>query len=352
MSHAARAFLLATIVAALSLSPTAGAVGAVGAEAASNGPQLVLTGQDAWVPVGGTFTMALLATGAVDGLHLTLTVHDRVVSRSAFDATLTDDPTFPPTLRLLDLSLAEYAPGAFGLRTVALPLSDLNVRRVAFGVYPVEVQLRDADAHIVDGFVTHVVVVDTNSTTQPLEVAWVWPLAANPAMALNGTYDPNLVADFGTAGRLGRQATAIASATDVPLTLAPSPETIDAWSTLARDNLDLAVGAVALQSTVPRHQVLVGPYVPLDLPALFRANLGSALSTELDRGADALEAFFGTHLDPSTAMPGPLDAASLSALRDARASRLVVDGDALEPFQGRFTATLSGEARRVAGCGR
>ena len=336
MKRLAHALLLVTIVAALAASPT---TAAVGAEPEDAGPQLVLTGQDAWVPVGGMFTMGLVTSGAVDGLHLTLTVHDRVVSRSAFDATLTDDPTFPPTLRLLELSLADYAPGAFGLRTVTLPLSNLNVRRVANGVYPLEVQLRDADAHIVDGFVTHVVVADTSSTTLPLEVAWVWPLVAKPAMALSGTYDPAVTADFGTAGRLGKQATAIASASDVPLTLAPSPETVDSWSTLARDNFDLAVGVEALRSAVPRHQVLVGPFVPVDLPALFRGNLGSALGTELDRGAESLETFFGTHLDPSTAMPGPLDGASLTALRDARASRLVVDGDALEPFPGRFSAT-------------
>jgi hypothetical protein len=336
VTQVVRTVVLAVLVAGLAVVPATGA-SAADAAAANGGPQLALAAQDPWVPVGGTFAMVLLTSGDVDGLHLSLTVHDRVVSRSAFDQTLTDDPVFPPTLRLLDLSLADYGPDAFGLRRVAQPLADLNVRRVANGVYPIEVQLRDADAHIVDGFVTHVVVADPGTPITPLDVAWVWPLVARPAMALDGSYDAHVVADFATTGRLGRQATAIATATDVPLTLAPSPETIDAWSALAGDNIDVAVGAESLRSAVPRHQVLVGPYVPLDLPALFRGNLGSSLNTELERGADALEAFFGTHIDPSTAMPGPLDAASLAALRDARASRLVVDGDALEPFQGRFT---------------
>jgi hypothetical protein len=328
----------------------AAADGATGPDGA--GPQLLLARQDAWAAAGnGTFTMALVTSGNVDGLHLTLTVHDRVVSRSSFDQTLADEPVFPPTLRLLDLSLADYGPDVFGLRSVALPLSDLNVRRVANGVYPIEVQLRDADAHIVDGFVTHLVVADPAATVTPLDVAWVWPLVAKPAMALDGTFDPNVVAELASTGRLGRQATAIGLASDVPLTLAPSPETIDAWTTLAGDNLDLALGAEALRSAVPLHQVLVGSYVPLDLPALFRANLGSSLTPELDRGAEALEAFFGTHLDPSTAMPGALDAASLSALRNARASRLVVHGDALEPYQGRFTAARPAKVVASPGAG-
>jgi hypothetical protein len=344
VSRAARLLLGASVVALFVVAPAA----PVAAQTTTS-PSVVLAGQDAWDPVGGTFTALLGTTGTLDGLHLTLTVHDRVVSRSAFDATLADNPTFPPTLRLLDLSLDDYPADAFGLRTLTIPLADLNVRRSGNGVYPVEVQLRDADAHIVDGFVTHVVVADPAASAQPLDVAWVWPLADPPAIALDGTHDPGVVADLASTGRLGRQAAAIGRATDVPLTIAPSPETLDSWAVLAPGNLDLAAGAAALRDAVPEHQVIVGPYVNLDLPSLYRSNLGSLLGDELDRGASALESFFGTHLDPSTAMPGPLDATSLAALRDARASRLVVDGDALEPYQGRFTPTRPAKLAATAG---
>ncbi|HEY7107025.1 MAG TPA: DUF6049 family protein [Acidimicrobiia bacterium] len=337
--------LLGALVAALFVASPAAPVAAQ----TTTSPSIVLAGQDAWDPVGGTFTALLGTTGSLDGLHLTLTVHDRVVSRSAFDATLADNPTFPPTLRLLDLSLDDYPPDAFGLRTLSVPLASLNVRRSGNGVYPVEVQLRDADAHIVDGFVTHVVVADPNAAGTPLDVAWVWPLVDPPAIALDGTHDAGVVADLASDGRLGRQAAAIGHATDVPLTLAPSPETLDSWSTLSQGNVDLAAGAAALRDAVPEHQVIVGPYVNLDLPSLFRSNLGSRLGDELDRGASALEAFFGTHLDPSTAMPGPLDATSLVALSDARARRLVVDGDALEPYQGRFTPARPARLEASAG---
>jgi hypothetical protein len=301
-------------------------------------PGLTLARQDPWTATGATFTMLVQTTGDVAGLHLTLTVHDRVVSRSAFDATLADEnPTFPQTLRLVNLPLEQFPPDGFGLRSVDVALDDLNIRRSGNGVYPLEVQLRDGEDDTVAGFVTHVVVADSSAVGTPLAVAWIWPLAASPALALDGTPNPAVIAELGPSGRLGRQATLIGANTDVPLTLAPNPETLESWSTLAHDSFELAAGVDALRRAVPHHQVLAAPYVRLDLPTLFQAGVGSVLGRELDRGWDALQTFFDAHIDPSTAMPGPLDATSLGALRNAARTRLIVDGDALEPFPGRLT---------------
>ena len=48
-------------------------------------------------------------------------------------------------------------------------------------------------------------------------------------------------------------------------------------------------------------------------------------------------------------MPGDLDTVSLDALRTASRSRLVLDGGALEPFDGRFTATRPALLGRAPG---
>ena len=178
---------------------------------------------------------ALKTTGNTDGLQLTLTVHDRVVSRSVFDATLGDNPTFPQTLTLQPLSLDDYPADANGVRVVPVDLTRLNIRRSGNGVYPIEVQLRDANATTIAGFVTDVVVADLSAAApKQLDVAWVWPLVAAPALALDGTPDAAVVSELTATGRLGRQAAVIAANTDVPLTLAPSPETLDAWLSLAQ----------------------------------------------------------------------------------------------------------------------
>ena len=321
------------------------------AQANDSLPSLTLAGQDPWIPAGGTFTMRLQTNANPVGLRLTLTVHDRVLSRSAFDATITgDNPPLGQTLTLLRLPLDGYPADASGVRVVPLDLDQLNVRRSGNGVYPLEVQLRDGDDHTLAGFVTHVVVVDLSAAKpKPLDVAWVWPLVANPAFGFDGNADPAVAGQLGLDGRLGRQATLIGADADVPLTLAPSPETLDAWSALAQDDFGIAAGVAALVSAPAHHQVLSGPFVPLDLPSLFDGGLGAQLGGELDRGAGSLETFFAAHFDPSTAMPGPLDTTSLDALRNVARTRLVVDGSALEPYEGRFTPSRPALLSRAPG---
>ncbi len=242
-------------------------------------PSLTLDGQDPWTPAGGTFTMRLRTNAVPEGVQLTLTVHDRLLSRSAFDATLTgNNPPLGQTLTLLRLPLDDYPADASGVRVVPVELSQLNVRRSGNGVYPIEVQLRDGDDHTLAGFITHVIVADLSATKPlPLEVAWVWPLVADPAFGFDGNANPAVVGQLGLAGRLGRQATLIGTDTDVPLTLAPSPETLDAWSTLAEDDVGIAAGVATLASALSHHQVLAGPFVPLDLPSVFDGGLGGML---------------------------------------------------------------------------
>jgi hypothetical protein len=322
------------------------------AQTNSSSASLTLAGQDPWTPTDGTFTMQLRTNDVPAGLILTLTVHDRLLSRSAFDATITgNNPPLGQTLNLVRRPLDLYPPDEFGLRTVAVGLrDDLGIRRSGNGVYPVEVQLRDANDQTLAGFVTHLIVADLSTAAQkPLDVAWIWPLVAAPALGFDGNADPAVAGQLGPIGRLGRQATLIGDNTDVPLTLVPSPETLDAWSTLAQHDAGLAAGVASLTSALPNDQVLAGPFVPLDLPSLFDGGLGGTLGNELDRGDAALQTFFSSHIDPSTTMPGPLDTPSLDALKTAVRTRLLVDGSALEPYDGKFTASRPALLARAPG---
>jgi hypothetical protein len=314
-------------------------------------PTLSLAGQDPWTSPAGTFTLRLRTSADPGEFRLTLTVHDRVISRSAFDATLTkQNPPLGQTLALLPLSLSDYPPDTNGVRAVALDTNTLNLGRAGNGVYPLEVQLRDGDDHTVAGFVTHVIVLDvTNGAPKPLDVAWLWPIVTRPAYLPDGSADPTVVDELKPGGRLGRQATAIGADLDVPITLVPSPETLEAWSMLSSGDVGLAGEAAALKSAVPRDQVVAGPYVPLDMPSLLASGFQSVVVDELDRGSEALQAFFSQHFDPSTAVPGPLDTRSVDALRAAARSRLVIDGTALEPYTGRFTAARPSLLARAPG---
>src|SRR4029077_16440645 len=157
---------------------------------------------------------------------------------------------------------------------------------------------------------------------------------AEPVYAANIPINPDTLADLRLTGRLGGQATQLVGDTDLPLTLAPSPETLDAWAALGQKLPELDAGAKAVRASVAQgnKQVLAGPFVPLDLPSIVRGNLQDVVTPvdgtrpgEPPRGLSALEQFLSAHVDPSTALPGHLDAASLGILQSASVRQLVVD---------------------------
>ncbi|MET0627184.1 MAG: DUF6049 family protein [Acidimicrobiia bacterium] len=327
---------LIAVVAALGSLPMSSAA----AQTAAATPKLVLVGQDAWTPAGGAVKLQFRADNAPPGLTLALTTHAQVSSRNAFDDTI-DGGALGSTLKLTQLAFdsLEVDPST-GAKVLTIGLDDLsarlNPRQSSSGVFPLEVELRDADNHAVSHFVTHLVVADVTpegalTVGQPLDVAWVWPLVADPAYLPAGNPDPAVIAELHTDGRLGQQAELIAGNADVPLTLAPSPDTLSAWAAVSGQDItgSLAGGVNALRASLPRNQVLVGPYVPLDFPSLIAGGLGAAIPGELASGVSTLEEFFGALLDPSTASPGPVDVPSLTALRDASRRRLVLPGSAL-----------------------
>jgi Family of unknown function (DUF6049) len=314
-------------------------------------PTFVLTGQSPWTQQGGLILFRFHAANVPAGSEVSLTVHDPLQSRTAFDDSV-NGGRLPPTRELSDVPFDSlHTDPATGDRVLVYPTATLT----GGGVYPLEVDLRSPADESIAHFVTHVVIADvapdgTLTVGTPLHVAWIWPLRADPAYVA-GRYpiNPTTLADLRPTGRLGRQAQQLAANTDVPLTLAPSPETLDAWRDLGAKLPELAPGAAALQLTAARDQVLAGPFVPLDLPSVLDNGLAGVVNSELARGIVTLESFFGTHLDPSTALPGPLDSASLRLLQNASARQLVVEGDALTPVNERFTPAHPYKMQAVAG---
>src|SRR5260370_14168769 len=124
--------------------------------------------------------------------------------------------------------------------------------------------------------------------TNKLGVAWVWPLDGRPALSPNGSIDPTLTGAFGVSGRRGRQAAALSTATNVPLTLAPAGDTLDAWNTAARSDAGAAAGTTALRAAFSHDEVLAGPYVPIDLPSLLHGGLGDAADAQYVQGRASL----------------------------------------------------------------
>ncbi len=83
-------------------------------------------------------------------------------------------------------------------------------------------------------------------------------------------------------------AAAALGASDVPLTVVPRPETLEALAASAPDLLD------QLGATVGGRQVVAGPYVEIDTAALLAAGLGDVVDAQGDRGAAVVERLVGS----------------------------------------------------------
>jgi hypothetical protein len=215
------------------------------------------------------------------------------------------------------------------------------------GIYPTEVAvLRNGVP--VDRFVTPLVVIAAGLT--PLTMAWVWRFDATPAHQPDGTIRKAAARALGQSSRLIRTARAAATAGDVHLTLAPTPETLEAWDETAHQEEHLpggppadgaTAGLAALRTAAGTHgrQVLSSPFVPVDVPGLLGANLGSELDAEFARGADRQQRILGSAAPASRALlaPEPLDAAGAGRLRQYGAERIVFPPEGLQPLQQRLT---------------
>jgi hypothetical protein len=298
-----------------------------------------LVSQDAWTAVGGELHLSLAIDGAAAGNTVSFVAHSSVASREEFDRSLGEDGlgsvidqvTVP--IEFVPASASGSRPVTLGLEVSGGPrlAEKLGARRA--GVFPLEIELLDPDEQSLARVVTYIVVAapagSSDAVSDPLGVAWVWPLAAAPALRPNGEPDPAIVRQLRSRGRIGRQAVALERAAGVPLTVVPSPETLESWSLLAQHNDALVPGIDALRQALTTTQFLGTTYVPVDLPSLLASGMPSAVDAQLLVGADTLGGFFGARIDPRTALARPVDDRTVDRLQTASVDRFVVDGTAL-----------------------
>jgi hypothetical protein len=305
---------------------------------ASTEPRITLRSQDAWSPVGGTVTFHIDIAHAPPGATLNLNAYQPLTRRFDFDFVAQGGaPTGLLTNGQLSAPVEELAVDPdTGWRVVTIGLQSPNLTRDptrlnvrAPGVYPLEIVLRDeSDRTILSSFVTLLVVSPPDgqpAITERLNVVWVWPLVAAPSYLPNGASDREVTAQFLPENRLGRQAVALRTVPDVPVTLALGPETLAAWSSdpLAQGGADTIIAATAT------HQTLGNPYVPIDLPSLLDHGLTAAVDEELVRGSDVLLSTLGSAADGRTRLVRPVSLATLERLKASGIDRVIVEGTAL-----------------------
>ena len=346
-----RAAAFAAVLVALTTATARSAVAAV--PAAATATTITLAAQDAWDVAGTALHLQINVPDAlaVPDASISLVAYQPVASRVAFDRVAAGAAP-SSVLDQVVVPLSSLPTDTAGTRTLTVGLeaageardaTRLSLRRA--GVYPVTVELRDADERARSSFTTMAVIAAAgpDGSAQPLRarlgVAWVWPLVTGPSTLPDGSADPAVTAELRPRGRLGRQAGALTRAGDVPLTLAPGPETLEAWVAQGRDDAAIGRGAAAVLDAAGRAQVVSGTYVPTDLPSLLGAGLTSAVDGQLVQGDETLGRLLGTRTDVRTALARPIDGASLARLRAGGVDRLIVDDSAIAPASARTTLT-------------
>lgn len=340
MRHRRRAGAAAAAAAVAVLAVLAGvlpgvSVGRAGAQDA--GSVLRLASQTPWVGPGEELVLRLNVTTAEEpaDVELAVGVYRRARNRSEFAQTLQDGPRGNPITVVPPAPLSELTTDAAGAVVVRLPVQDpsqppdpARLRLAAEGVYPVRVELREAGGGAtLAGLVTHLVYTRPPQPGGfPVEVALVLPVHAALALQPDGERSLNR-RDADAVGALARS---LEAQPGVPVTLVPTPETLDALdaSTRPEDRETLAT----LRRGLAGRQVVASPYVPVALPAFEGPGLGAEVAAQLDRGSQVVERALGRRPDPRTwVSEDRLDERSVVRLRQQQVDRLVLAEEALEP---------------------
>jgi hypothetical protein len=335
----ARRLALGLLAALLLVAPVPVAT-PTAAQAPTPAAEVRLRAQTTWWTPEQPFTLALaVETTAPETLEVAVSVYGKLPTRIAFAASADGRTTGRPT----ETHVTPLAD---------LPLDDDGDRVITFtpalrvdGVYPVRVDVRPlGGGNAVDGFVTHLVHVPAALEADELAVAAVVPVHAPPAARPDGT----VAIDDRRAEGLADLADAFEVQAAVPLTLAPTPETVEALGLSPRDQ-DRAT-LTSLVQALPGRQLLGASYVPTNLTSMVNAGLGEETAGQLTRGTEVLRSRFGTEPTLTTrVIDERLSDDALAELQSVQSvTKLVVPESLLEPITRNttLTGTFGMESRR------
>lgn len=292
-------------------------------------PTLAFVEQTTWVTEADMFTIRFRAPNAPVDALVQLEVHERLDSRGDFEETLAGE--LPRSVASMpDQPLALLPPDALRVYEVSYPVGEAGAELDAnegYGVYPVRLVLADAGGAPLAELITYLLLLPDPGVYPPLSVAVVVDVGAPPGLQPDGTVV------FGDAEltELSNRIDILDRAPEIPLTVAPVPESLDALSGYGPDGeAQLSLLQQALATGAPLTQVLARPYVDLDIDALVGADMLSQIQPEVDAGARTV--FERVDINPIRDVwltePQMTEAAA-TALRDLGIPQAVVSSNAI-----------------------
>ena len=295
----------AAAVAALVLPP-AGVATAQAPDVAAH-----LVAQSAWnapdKPLRMTVSVSNRTETAFEDLSVALTIEAPTQSRTAYEESLLA-PATSPILTITTDREGSLGAGRTRRFQIIQPLDALTARGES-ALYPLEVQVRSADAPIATLRSPLLFVLDLSDVRVPLDLAWTWVLSAPVAFQPDGTFVSDdleqavapggrIASALATLQGLGTKAATVAlSATLVEqLEMMADGYTIEVEGAAPRDvpagsggaaDAERALGQLRAIVSRPTVETAVQPYGDPSVPALFRAGLGDDLAG-LQASADAV----------------------------------------------------------------
>ncbi|QYG95294.1 hypothetical protein HC251_24585 [Iamia sp. SCSIO 61187] len=288
--------------------PTLAVPSPVAAQAApAPAPTFSGVSQTPWVTRDGTWNLTLALDGAPPGSTITADVRDRVADEAEYTRALlgvVDGQRWS----IPDVAVDATATRPDGTRAVTLAVSlrrdapDVAQPGWRFlpdglppGVYPVDIQLVDADGTDLTRLVVPLTRVpsgeEAGADDAPLLVAPVLALGDDPTLARDGGPEP----DDAIAQEVDDLLEGLLAAEDLPLTLVPRPAAIES---LAREE-DGPEALADLLGTMRSRQVVDGPYVDVPLGPWVERGLTDELTRQRARGNRILTEHLG-RVDSST----------------------------------------------------
>ena len=302
---------------------------------------LQLVSQTSVVEPDGDFTMRLRVVGVPAGARIRLQVRSRVPTRSDFKQALAghvsrsgvgqpvETPAVPDASGVVVATISTRDPQSLQ------PARPQDVR-LGEGVYPVSVDLLGNSGAALDSLLTFLIRLPTSREFAPLGVAVVLPVGGRLARQANGTtaLDPTL------AQQALSHATVLEAHSTVPVTIAPTPETVDSLEQKTLD--ELRKGAAGRQITLT-------PYVRMRPADWLAVGLDAEVGREFDRGAATIAAKLGAPDQTTYVTDDGVTSVLGDVLRQRGARSLIVPDTAVSRLDERvFNRTLT-QPFRVSG---
>jgi hypothetical protein len=308
------------LIALVALSPTSAAQPQIPAQPRSD--ILELVSQTPVVEPDADLTIRLRVTGAPVGAKIRVSVRSRVPTRSDFKASLSGKVVRP---QVSGPVVVPAVPDPSGIVVVMVPTRDLQSE----GVYPITVDLVTDKGSALDSLVSFMVRMPLSREFGPLGVAIVLPVGGRPALHADGS----TALDASEAQSVLSTASILEAHAGMPLTITPTPETIDALETSTADELRKAVVG---------RQLTLTPYVRLHPSEWLAAGLAPELFRAVTRGVASVRDRLAAPDASTYVADDRMTPEAARSVRDRGVESMVVAEHGLAPLDERlFNRTLT-----------